>query len=57
MKWKIFTIVLNKPIKGRAHFQEIQYHQQAVGNYHRMIGQLIQNNPARENTNSEFSAT
>lgn len=51
LKWEIFTIVLNKPIKGRGHFQGTQYHQSLLGNYHRMIGQLIQNNPARENTN------
>lgn len=56
MKCKIFTVVLNMPIKGRGHFQLVQYHQLVLGKHHRRIGQLIQNNPARENTNLEFYA-
>lgn len=56
-KCKRFTIVLSMSIKGKVHFQMVQYHQLVLGKYHRRIEQLIQNIPAWENTNAEFNAT
>lgn len=57
MKCTMFTIVLNMQIKGRVHFQGVQYHQLVPGKYHRRIGQLTQNSPAKGNTNLGFNAT